>query len=276
VLEQLGPSVDLVPHLAFAVPFEVICTLLGLPVDDREEFHALGVARFDLGSGGAGVFGAATQSRSYLIDAVRRQREQPGDGLIGSLLAKHGDTVDDVELGGLVDGVFLGGYETSASMLAMGVHVLLQEPAAWRALQDGEPQQVDAIIEELLRLLCPVQVAFPRFARHDHVLGGERVAAGDVVIVSLSGADRDPEAHTDPDRFSLRSEKTSHLAFGHGVHRCVGAELARMELRTTLVALARRFPDLAADPAGTPAFRELSVVHSVDSLPVLLHGSPAA
>lgn len=271
-LERRGPRVDLVPHLGFAVPFDVICDLLGLPLADRAEFHELGAARFDLSQGGAGVFGAATESRGYLIEAVRRQRAAPGDGLIGALIARHGDDVDDVELGGLVDGVFLGGYETSASMLSMGVHVLLGEPEAWQQLQTGTAGEVDAIVEELLRLLCPVQIAFPRFARADHDLGGHAVAAGDVVLVSLSGANRDPAAVVDPDVFSLRTEKASHLAFGHGLHRCVGAELARMELRTTLVALARRFPDLTLDPESEPSFRELSVVHSVDSLPVDLHG----
>ncbi|MCY7394753.1 MAG: cytochrome P450 [Nocardioides sp.] len=271
-LERRGPAVDLVPHLGFAVPFQVICDLLGLPVADRAEFHELGVARFDLSQGGAGVFGAATESRGYLIDAVRRQRGHPGDGLIGALLTRHGDDFDDVELGGLVDGLFLGGYETSASMLSMGVHVLLHEPDAWRLLQTGTPADVDAIVEELLRLLCPVQLAFPRFARRALVLGGHHVAAGDVVLVSLIGANRDPAQVTAPDTFSLRGEKTSHLAFGHGLHRCVGAELARMELRTTLVAMARRFPDLAPDPDAEPSFRELSVVHSVDALPVHLYG----
>lgn len=274
-LERRGPQVDLVPHLGFAVPFQVICDLLGLPIADRAEFHELGVARFDLSQGGAGVFGAATESRGYLINAVRRQRDAPGDGLIGSLLTRHGADFDDVELGGLVDGLFLGGYETSASMLSMGAHVLMHEPAAWATLQSGTEAEVDAIVEELLRLLCPVQIAFPRFARHDLELGGHAVSAGDVVLVSLIAANRDPAQTEDPDSFSLRSDKTAHLAFGHGLHRCVGAELARMELRTTLTALARRFPDLRPAPGAEPTFRELSVVHSIDALPVHLYGARA-
>jgi cytochrome P450 len=262
--------VDLVPHFGFAVPFQVICDLLGLPVEDRAAFHELGIARFDLSNGGAGVFGAATVSRTFLIEAVRRQRRDPGDGLIGALLRNHGDAFDDVELGGLVDGVFLGGYETTASMLSMGAYVLLQQPTAWEAMRNGTPGEVDDVVEELLRVLCPVQLAFPRFAREDIELGGQQVGNGDVVLVSLSAANRDPRAIPDPEQFSLRSDRTAHLTFGHGLHRCIGAELARMEIRTALTGLVRRFPGLALAPGTEPSFRELSIVHSVDALPVRL------
>ena len=271
-----GPDVDLVPHFGFAVPFRVICDLLGLPVEDRSAFHELGIARFDLSNGGVGVFGAATESRTFLIEAVRRQRRDPGDGLIGALLRNHGDDFDDVELGGLVDGVFLGGYETSASMLSMGAYVLLQQPAAWEAMRTGTRAEVDGVVEELLRLLCPVHLAFPRFAREDIELGGRRIGNGDVLLVSLSAANRDPRSIPDPELFTLRHDRTAHLAFGHGLHRCVGAELARMEIRTALTGLVRRFPELALAPGAEPAFRELSIVHSVDSLPVRLSDRDAA
>ena len=270
-LAAKGPVVDLVPHFGFAVPFRVICDLLGLPEGERSAFqHELGIARFDLSQGGVGTFGAATESRTFLIDAVARQRRNPGDGLIGAILESHGDRFDDVELGGLVDGVFLGGYETSASMLSMGAYVLMQRPAEWEVMRTGSPAEVDAVVEELLRLLCPVQIAFPRFARVPHELGGHRIEKGAVVLVSLSGANRDPSVVPDPDDFNIRSTRTAHLAFGHGMHRCVGAELARMEIRAALTGLARRFPDLALAPDAEPAFRELSVVHSVDSLEVVL------
>lgn len=275
-LAARGPDVDLVPHFGFSVPFLVICDLLGLPVEDRAAFHELGIARFDLSKGGAGVFGAATESRTFLIEAVRRQRRDPGDGLIGALLTNHGHDFDDVELGGLVDGVFLGGYETSASMLSMGAYVLLQQPAAREIMRTGSPGEVDGVVEELLRLLCPVQLAFPRFAREDLELGGQQVDKGDVVLVSLSAANRDPRTLPDPDQFSLRSDRTAHLAFGYGLHRCVGAELARMEIRTGLSALTRRFPDLALTPGAEPSFRDLSIVHSVDALPVRLAATNSA
>jgi cytochrome P450 len=274
VVAAAGPVPDLVPTFAFPVPFLVICELLGVPVEDRDRFRQMGAARFDLSKGGVGLFGAASQSREFLFEVVAKQRANPGDGLIGAIIAEHGDQIDDVELGGLADGVFLGGYETSASMLALGTLVLTQHPEALALIrQDGDA--VDGVVEELLRYLTVVQTAFPRFARDDHDLFGQRVSRGDVVICSLSGANRDDALAAGAETFDPRRPAGSHLAFGHGFHRCVGSELARMELRTAFSALARRFPDvaLARDPSEL-SFRKLSVVYGVESLPVVLRPMP--
>ncbi|MCW2751764.1 MAG: cytochrome [Aeromicrobium sp.] len=126
-------------------------------------------------------------------------------------------------------------------------------------------------MEELLRYLAVVQVAFPRFAKQDMLLFGQKVKAGDVILASLNGANRDPESAGErPDEFDpLRTPESGHLAFGHGIHRCIGAELARMELRIALPRLFRRFPDLAlAKPQEELSFRQLSFVYGVDELPV--------
>jgi len=273
-LDAHGPVTDLVPRFGFAVPFGVICDLLGMPDVDREEFRRAGQARFDLRNGGAGILDTAAGTRRFLIDLVSRERRSPHlpDGLVARLVAEHGDDLDDVEIGGLADGVFLGGYETSASMLSLGTYVLSRSPEAWAALRDGDRADVDRVVEELLRYVCPVQIAFPRIARHDVTVGGVRVREGDVVIVSLTGAGRDPARHDDdPRSFDHTTAAAGTLAFGHGLHRCVGAELARMELRTALVGLARRFPELrlACDPADLQ-FSELAIVYGVESLPVRL------
>jgi cytochrome P450 len=274
-MEAMGPEVDLVSAFAFPVPFQVICELLGLPVEDRERFFALGVARFDLSQGGAGAFGAAAHTRDFLIKAVAAQRHAPGDGLIGGLIREHGDELDDVTLGGIADGVFLGGYETSASMLALGSYLLAETPGAMALLRE-DPASVDRVVEELLRHLTVVQLAFLRFAKRDLVLGGRQIAAGDAVGISLLAANRDPRLagasrEADLDTFDPRRAPTRHLAFGHGMHRCVGAELARMELRIALRALAHRFPDLAVTaPADQLEFRRLSAVYGVEALPVRL------
>ena len=268
-----GPEVDLVDRFGFAVPFGVICDLLGMPEVDRTEFRHRGAARFDLRDAGAGIFDSAAGTRRFLIDLVAAERRAPHlpDGLLARMVADHGARLDDIELGGLADGVFLGGYETSASMLSLGTWVLLQHPTAWETLRHGDAREVDLVVEELLRFVCPVQVAFPRIARREVTVGDRTVRAGDVVVVSLTGAGRDPPRHVDAARFDPTTTAAGTLAFGHGLHRCVGAELARMELRTALVALARRFPhlSLACDPADL-RFTELAIVHGVAELPVRL------
>jgi cytochrome P450 len=270
-MELAGPEVDLVAEFAFPVPFEVICELLDLPIEDRAFFHSLGAARFDLTAGTAGVFGAAGESREFLIDAVAKQRKQPGEGLIGGLLAEHGDQLDDVVLGGLADGVFLGGYETSASMLALGGYLLAQHPKAMEMLRQ-DPASADRVVEELLRHLTVVQLAFLRFAREDMEIGGRQIKEGDCIGVSLLGANRDPRLSPRADVFDPTREPSRHLAFGHGLHRCVGAELARMELRIALRALAHRFPDLTVTARPEELeFRKLSAVYGVERLPVRLH-----
>lgn len=273
VLEAGADVVDFVAEFSFPIPFLVICELLGLPVEDRERFRLLGHARFDVTGGGAGTFGAMSESREFLIEAVRAQRENPGEGMLGAILHKHGDDIDDNELAGLADGVFTGGYETSASMLALGMLTLLRDPDTMRLIRDDD-SAVDRVVSELLRYLSVVQISFPRFARTDLDLFGRRIKAGDVVVCSLSGANRDDAFGTDADTFNPHRGERAHLAFGHGFHRCIGSELARLELRVAFRALARRFPDmeLAVDPSELK-FRELSIVYGVESLPVRLRGA---
>jgi cytochrome P450 len=122
--------------------------------------------------------------------------------------------------------------------------VLLRDPAYAELVRNGSPEDVDRVVEELLRYLSVVQVAFPRFAKHDMELFGQHVKAGDVILASLNGANRDPKSAGErPDEFDpTRVPASGHLAFGHGIHRCIGAELARMELRIALPKLFQRFP----------------------------------
>ena len=267
-----GGVVDLVPTFAFPIPFLVICELLGLPDEDRETFRQLGSARFDVSYGGQGVFGAVSDSRRFLMEATAKQRRAPGEGLIGQIIREHGDEINDFDLGGLADGVFTGGLETSASMLALGTAVLLDHPEDYRRV-GSDPTVVDRAVEELLRYLTVVQIAFPRFPKTEVEVGGQRILPGDVVICQLAGANRDPRLGAKMDAFDLSRPVSTHLAFGHGFHRCVGAELARMELRTAFPALARRFPDLSL-ATDRVDYRQLSIVYGVDALPVRLQPSP--
>jgi cytochrome P450 len=273
-----GDTVDLVQSFAFPVPFLVICELLGLPVEDRDTFRQLGSARFDVSYGGQGTFGAVSGSRKFLMEATRKQRENPGDGLIGQIVREHGDEISDFDLAGLADGVFTGGLETSASMLALGTAVLLDHPEDYRRVATDptatDPAAVDRTVEELLRYLSVVQIAFPRFPKHDIELGGHTVSKGDVVICHLAGANRDDRDGPGLQQFDAKRPPFSHLAFGHGFHRCVGAELARMELRAAFPALARRFPDLEVATEEL-SLRERSIVFGLDTLPVRLRAAAA-
>jgi cytochrome P450 len=264
-----GP-VDLVTEFALPIPSLVICELLGVPYGDRADFQRLAMARFDIFAGATQSLGAISESLDYLRGVVADQRREPGDGLIGMILREHGDEIDDEELAGLADGVLTGGFETTASMLALGALVLLSDPETF-ALVERDDAAAARFVEDALRYLTVVQVAFPRFARHDLRIAGVGIAKGDVVIVSLSGANRDPRLGPDLATVDAGRPPLSHLAFGHGIHRCIGAELARMELRTALPALVRRFPRARlAIPAERIEFRKASIVYGVDSLPVRL------
>jgi cytochrome P450 len=269
-LATAGSGADLAKHVAFPVPFQTITSLLGMDYDDAETFQRLGGARFDV-TGGAAAFGAMSAQREFLFAAVAKQREHPGPGLIGQIIRAEGDNLTDAELAGLADGVFTGGFETTAGMIALSTLVLLRDPAHKKLIRDGSAADVDRVVEELLRYLSVVQLAFPRFAKEDMRLFGRTIRKGDVLLASLSGANRDSQmAGAGPDAFDpFRVPSSGHLAFGHGIHRCIGAELARMELRIVLPRLFQRFPDLAlAIPESEVAFRELSFVYGVDALPV--------
>lgn len=261
--------VDLAQTFAFPIPFRVICDLLGLPAEEREKFRLMSSARFDMSQGGMGSVTAISGSREFLLAETARQRNDPGPGLIGQIIRDSGDQINDFDLGGLADGAFNGGMETSASMLALGTLILLQKPELWKALAE-DPDCVENIVEELLRHLAVVQIAFPRFAKEDVEVGGHRIKAGSVMLVHLPTASRDPRS-TPGAEFYPQEASAQHLAFGHGLHRCVGAELARMELRAAYPALAKRFPNmkLAVDPNELD-FHAKSIVYGFESLPVTL------
>lgn len=264
-----GP-VDLWQAFALPIPSLTICELLGVSYEDREDFQRLGTARFDLFGGASASLGAMSESLTYLLEIVKKQREEPGDGLLGMLIKEHGDEISDRELAGLADGVLTGGLETTASMLALGALVLLRDEKAFDAVR-GDDESVHRFVEELLRYLTVVQMAFPRFAKQDMEIAGASIAEGDIVLVSLSAADRDPKLGPGMEDFDATREPTSHLAFSYGIHRCIGAELARMELRTAYPALVRRFPNLRlAVPAEELSFRKVSIVYGLDELPVLV------
>lgn len=266
-MEGADGPIDLVESFALPIPSLVICELLGVPYSERDEFQKVASARFDLIAGASAPLGAISESLEYMREQVKRQRADPGDGLLGQIIRDYGEGIDDEELAGLADGILTGGFETTASMLTLGSLVLLQEPEAARMIREDDAAAAP-IVEELLRYLAVVQIAFPRFARRELQLGGKTIAAGDAVLCSLIAANRDTgdDGSFDPHRIPGQ-----HFAFGYGLHRCVGAELGRMELRAAYPALLRRFPGLRlAVPASELEFRDASIVYGLDRLPVFV------
>ena len=264
-----GPPVDIVERFATPLPSLVICELLGVPYPDRAAFAKLSGARFDIFGGAGTGLDAISESLRYMRELVTEQRRRPGDGLLGMLIRQHGDEIDDAELAGLADGVLIGGHETTASMLALGTLALLRSGEGASLMRRGDTTQVHDAVEELLRYLSVVQVAFPRFARADIVIDGQQIRAGDLVLCSLAGANRDAALGDGVEGLDLSGSPRQHLAFGHGVHRCIGSELARMELRIALPALFGRFPALHLDGRWSDVrFREYSVVYGVETVAV--------
>lgn len=267
-IEASDQPVDLLTTFALPIPSLVICELLGVPYGDRDDFQRLSNSRFDFIEG-AETLDSVAQSLAYMRELVASQRAEPGEGLLGMIVREHGDSISDEELAGLADGLLVGGHETTASMLALGALLLLRSPEHFALVRDDD-SAINPMVEEMLRYLTVVQVAFPRFAKQQVVLStGQQVEVGDIVIASLSSANRDAPLGEGLEAFDPTRTAGSHFAFGHGIHRCIGAELARMELRAAYPALVRRFPTLrlAIEPEEI-AFRELSVVYGVASLPV--------
>jgi cytochrome P450 len=266
-MAERGAPVDLVSAFALPVPSLVICELLGVPYADRDEFQQLSRDRLDMSQDIEKRIAAGDAARAYMAGLIREQRRSPGDDMLGMLVREHGEDIDDQELTGVADLLLLAGHETTSNMLSLGTLLLLHEPEQLAIMRD--PARVDAAVEELLRYLTVVHTVVPRMALTDVEIGGEVVKAGEVVLLSLPAANRDPALGDDLDHVDLTRAVTTHLAFGHGIHHCLGAPLARMEMRIAYPALFDRFPGLRiAVPFEEVEFRAFSVIFGLSSLPV--------
>jgi cytochrome P450 len=267
-METAGPPADLVAGFALPIPSLVICELLGVPYDDRDDFQRRSARQLDLSIPIAERLEVIRQGRAYMGSLVERSRRQPGDDILGMLVREHGAELTDDELIGVASLLLLAGHETTSNMLGLGTLALLRHPDQLAAVRD-DPDAIGPAIEELLRWLSIVHSAIPRITTTDVEIAGVPIPAGQLVFVSLPSGNRDPDFTDSPEVLDIRRGAPGHLAFGHGVHHCLGAPLARMEMRIAFPALLRRFPTLAlAEDFAEVAFRSFHFIYGLKSLEV--------
>jgi cytochrome P450 len=254
LLDQVGTdtSFDLVDRFAYPLPSSLITEMLGTAMDERAQLNAWterilklqGMARPDkatLEKGNA----AAKDFMAYMRAFIEARRKEPGDDLLSALIAaeEQGDRLTAEEIAECVVFLSNAGFSTTRNLIASAVVALLRAREQWELLV-ADPSLVGEAVTEALRYECSL-TSTPRFARQEAVVGNRKVAAGATVFCLLNAANRDPDRFPDPDRFDIRrTDKKKHLAFGGGVHFCLGARLARLEIEIALSALLRRYPRL--------------------------------
>ncbi|HET7173654.1 MAG TPA: cytochrome P450 [Nocardioidaceae bacterium] len=271
---------DLVDALAFPLPISVICRLLGVPAEDRAQFRAWGhdvAASLDPQTAAA----AQAQTRAaelaltgYLRELVRKRRANPDDSILSALIAaeEQGDRLSSGEVVSMALLLLVAGFETTVNLIGNGTVALLGDPASWDRLRQ-DPALIPGSVEEMLRYDSPVQLT-SRTAVEEVEVGGRVVAAGQSVLVSIGGANRDPGVFEHPDEFRTdRSNAGQHLSFSLGIHHCLGASLARLEGRIAIEELTRRYP--ALELAAPPTRRPLLVLRGFESVPVRATSQPA-
>lgn len=268
-----GPPVDLVAAFALPVPSLVICDLLGVPYADHALFQANTAAIVDRTSSPSAARAANRRLLEYLERLVAAKRADAGDDVLSELATDRvasGEltTHEAASIGVLL---LIAGHETTANMIALGTLALLEHPDQLAVLREADdPELVAGAVEELLRYLTIVHSGLRRVARADIAVGGEVIRAGDGVVLALDAADRDERAFADPDRLDLRRDDARrHVAFGFGVHRCLGQALARAELQVVCGTLFRRIPGLRrATALQEIPFKHDGLVYGVHALPV--------
>ncbi|WP_439382728.1 cytochrome P450 [Amycolatopsis lexingtonensis] len=240
-----GVPVDLTDFLAFPLPVLVICELLGVPYEDREKFRGLSerIARMD---GGEDAQAAMTEFKAYMTELAEAKRVDPRPDVISDMVAVQAEdpTFTDDDLARMGAGLLFAGHETTSTRIAMGTLFLLTDTARRDRFAADPEGQVAQTVEEILRLTATSGTGLLRYAHEDVEVAGTRIARGDAVLISSDAANRDAAVFADPDEFDPDRTPNVHLAFGTGAHVCIGANLARTELRTVFPKLFRRFPGL--------------------------------
>ncbi|GGU35906.1 cytochrome P450 [Streptomyces lavendofoliae] len=267
MVEQ-GPPAELVSAFALPVPSIVICDLLGVPYADHHFFEEQS-RRLLRGPAAEDIEDAREQLEGYLGDLVERKRDKPGEGVIDDLVAQqlaHG-RLDKQELIAMATILLVAGHETTANMISLGTFTLLQHPEQWAELK-ADPELMPAAVEELLRFLS-IADGMLRVATEDIETDGVTIRADEGVIFSTSVINRDTSAYPEPDRLDWHRSARHHVAFGFGIHQCLGQNLARAEMEIALGTLFERLPGLrlAAPPEEIP-FKPGDTIQGMLELPV--------
>ncbi|UNK16378.1 cytochrome P450 [Paenibacillus sp. N3/727] len=240
-------SMNLIDDYAFLLPIIVISELLGVPLEDRDKFRIwsnsiIGASNQETGEE---VTQHMNEFVQYLGEWFANVRENPGNDMISQLIISEelGDRLSEEELYGVVTLMIIAGHETTVNLIGNGVLALLEHPEQRKLLQE-QPDLIHGAIEEMLRFNGPVEFSTSRWATEDFEFRGQMMKRGDLVIVALDSANRDPEQFNDPDIFDITRDKSKHLAFGKGIHLCLGAPLARLEGEIAINTLLRRFPNI--------------------------------
>jgi cytochrome P450 len=266
--------IDLLDAYARPLPIAVLCELLGIPVADRA-WIAVTVAAYDERTEQQRV---ERELAAYFTELIAAKRAEPGDDLVSALVVASDNAGADGAADGLTGNELLStvyllvmaGFDTTVNLIASGTLALLTHPEEKTRLRQ-DPSLLPAAVEELLRFTNPVNHANDRFTTEDVPVGDVVIPAGEWVFPATSSANRDPAQFPDPDRLDLGRDTSGHVAFGHGVHYCLGAPLARMEAEVALGALLERFPRISLAVAPSELrWRPVSLMNGLESLPVRL------
>ncbi|MCD9587489.1 cytochrome P450 [Streptomyces sp. 8ZJF_21] len=268
-LEAAGPPADLVDRYALPIPVGVICAMLGVPEEDRPRFRVWSDAALSTSSLSAEEHTRNTEElRAYMAGLIEDHRSSPRDDIMSSLIEARdaGDRLSELELVDLCVGILVAGHETTATQIPNFVFTLLEHPDELRRLRE-DPDLLRGAVEELLRFVpLGMAASMPRYATEDIEVGGTLVRAGEPVLVAVGSANRDALRFDEPGTLNVARPATQHLGFGHGVHHCLGAPLARLELQEALGALITRFPNLRL--AGDVEWKGRMLVRGPRVMPV--------
>ena len=267
-----GDPVDLIEAFAFPLPVTVICELLGVPAADQAQFRVWSNAIVASDGDPLSFHAAGTAMFHYFSQLVAAKRVQPADDLVSALVEARdsGDSLDERELIAMLFLLLVAGHETTTNLIASGMLALLTNPAELARLR-AEPSLLPGAVEELLRYANPLNHATDRFTLEPVEIGGVSIPAREWVLCVTSAANRDSARFPDADRLDVGRDAGGHVAFGHGIHYCLGAPLARLEGEIAFGALLSRFPalTLAAAPSSL-RWRPSSLIHGLETLPVRL------